>query len=134
MSDPNDFDSIRQQVKEFGNKVAYLKQAKAGMYSAKLELPRWEQDGKDFATQVSAQIGRFTGRLSLLEQSPSIPVEDSKIVLIDLSGKIKTNLQLYAKQWGDKHEKDFCDRLQQQLDSVVATIQAYSRPNAPRPR
>jgi len=127
----NDFAEVKNLLMEFCEKVKQLEQNKVGNYSAKLEIPAW-RDGTDFARQVSGNVGRFTGRLVLLEHS-QIPVESNKAVLTDVSQKITENLNFYTKQWGNKHDKDFCNTLAQSLQNVSAVIANYSRPNQPRP-
>jgi hypothetical protein len=127
----NDFAEIKNLLREFCEKVKQLEQNKVGNYSAKLEIPAW-RDGNDFAKEVSGNVGRFTGRLVLLENS-QIPVENTKAVLTDVSKKITENLNFYTKQWVNKNDKEFCNNLAKSLQNVSAVIANYSRPNQPHP-
>jgi hypothetical protein len=131
----NDFENIRNLLIEFTDKVRQMKQNKIGNYSAKLELPAWRDDLRpEFVNEVSANVARFTGHLKLMESSPVISVQDNKAILSEVSKKITDNVSFYTKQWGDKHENDFCNKLMQGLQDTRNLIASYSRPDQPRPK
>jgi hypothetical protein len=131
----NDFEDIQTLLIEFTDKVRQMRQNKVGNYSAKLELPAWKEDVRpEFVYEVSANVARFTGHLKLLESSPVISVQDNKTILTEVSKKITDNISFYTKQWGDKHENDFCNKLINGLQDTNSLIAAYSRPDQPRPR
>ncbi len=130
----NDFDDIKTQLKVFCDKISQLQNTKPGNYSARLEIPQLQKDGTDIYREVSGNVGKFTGHLHLLQNSESLSQEINKQILTNLSKKLVAQVDFYAKQWGDKHDPDFCKQLSSKLQNIDAVIAAYSRPsNTPRP-
>jgi hypothetical protein len=130
MADLND---INSQLNVFCEKVQQLKQIKTGNYSAKFEIPVWQNENKDFITQVSASVGKFSGHMNLLQNSDVLAQDINKQILEKLSKKISQHVEFYQQQWGAKHDNDFCKQLLDGLQKASAEISAYSKPTPPRP-